>query len=237
MPAVVASEILIGGLTPLSTVDFPGGHLAAVLFTQGCPLRCPYCHNPSLQPRRGHNLVPWEEVWRWLRHRRGLLDAVVFSGGEPTSQSSLAIAMAEVRSLGFRTALHTAGIYPARLREVLSLSLVDWVGLDIKAPWYCYDTITGVPGSGSKVQQTLEMVLASGVPHELRTTVHRSVVTAEGLLVLAGELKCRGVKCWVLQEFHPEGCVDQGLTSTSRRLDTELLAELRSLVPEILVRS
>ncbi|MGC9260567.1 MAG: anaerobic ribonucleoside-triphosphate reductase activating protein [Phycisphaerae bacterium] len=237
MPAIKAPAMALGGLTPLSTVDFPGGYLAAVLFAQGCPLRCPYCHNPGLQPWRGRNLIPWCDALRWLQSRRGLLDAVVFSGGEPTAQAQLTAALADVRRLGFRTALHTAGIYPARLREVLSLSLVDWVGLDIKAPWHRYDDITGLPGSGGRIQQTLDMILTSGVCYELRTTVHLSLVTAADLLVLARELKRRGVGRWVLQEFHHQGCPDKDLAATSLPLDASLLSQLRVLVPEIQVRS
>lgn len=237
MPAVTTPRIVIGGLTPLSTVDFPGGHLAAVLFAQGCPLRCPYCHNPGLQPRRGDKAVSWADVLRWLQRRCGLLDAVVFSGGEPTAQASLAAALVDVRRLGFRRGLHTAGIYPARLRELLSLSLVDWVGLDIKAPWDRYDDITGLSGSRDKVQQSLDILIASGIHYELRTTVHQNIITGDDLLTLAGELRYYGVRRWVLQEFLENGCLDRRLAATHRYLDASLLSQLRALVPEIHVRT
>ncbi|MEK7361688.1 MAG: anaerobic ribonucleoside-triphosphate reductase activating protein, partial [Pseudomonadota bacterium] len=132
----------IGGLTPLSATDYPG-ELAAVVYCQGCPWRCGYCHNPHLLPGRAPGAIAWSEVLAFLGRRRGLLDAVVFSGGEPTAQPGLARAMRETKRLGYRIGLHSAGIYPRRFAEVLPL--VDWVGFDAKAPFdAAYERITGV---------------------------------------------------------------------------------------------
>jgi pyruvate formate lyase activating enzyme len=160
-------QLRVGGLTPLTTIDFPG-ELAAVVFCQGCPWRCPYCHNGHLIPARGANLIPWGQVLGFLDARRGLLDAVVFSGGEPTLQAGLDAAMESVRRLGFKVGLHTAGPYPDRLGRVLHL--VDWVGLDIKALPEHYPEVTGVPGSGERAWESLRVLLDSGVAHEVRTT-------------------------------------------------------------------
>ena len=114
----------LGGLTRFSTVDFPG-RLAAVLFAQGCPLACRYCHNGHLRERSAAGSHPWQDVVAWLRTRGGLLDAVVFSGGEPTVQSGLAAALAEVRDLGFAIGLHSAGTHPGRLAD--TLAMIDWI--------------------------------------------------------------------------------------------------------------
>ena len=157
----------VGGLTPLTTIDFPG-ELAAVVYCQGCPWRCPYCHNGHLVPARGAESIPWNQVLQFLSARRGLLDGVVFSGGEPTLQSGLEVAMGQVRGLGFKVALHTAGPYPERLRRVLHL--VDWVGLDIKAMPGDYAAVTGLPGSGERAWESLGLLLDSGVAFEVRTT-------------------------------------------------------------------
>ncbi|WP_296755919.1 anaerobic ribonucleoside-triphosphate reductase activating protein, partial [Thiobacillus sp.] len=146
----------VGGLTPLSTTDWPG-LLAAVVFCQGCPWRCGYCHNPDLIPPRGADEIPWEEVLAFLRRRQGLLDGVVFSGGEPTLQAALPDAMRAARGLGFKIGLHTGGMYPGRLAAVLPL--VDWVGLDVKAPFADYAGITGVAESGTRARESLEQVL------------------------------------------------------------------------------
>src|SRR5512138_1671682 len=196
-------KLRVGGLTPLSTTDWPG-MLVAVVFCQGCPWRCGYCHNPHLIPAQGESEIPWDEVIAFLRRRRGLLDGVVFSGGEPTAQAGLAAAMREVRALGFKTALHTGGAYPRRLAEVLPL--VDWVGLDAKAPFADYARITGVEDSGRSAQASLELLLASGVEHEIRTTVHPALLADAEVLALAHALSGRGVKRYVLQPFRTQGC-------------------------------
>ena len=161
------SVLRVGGLTPLTTLDFPG-ELAAVVYCQGCPFACPYCHNGDLVPVRGEADIPWQGILDFLGERRGLLDAVVFSGGEPTLQAALPGALAAVRAMGFKTGLHTAGPYPSRLAR--TLPLLDWVGLDIKALPEDYPEVTGVPGSGERAWESLRVLLRSGVAHEVRTT-------------------------------------------------------------------
>ena len=111
----------VGGLTPLSASDYPG-KLAAVVFCQGCAWRCHYCHNAHLLGRRGSGEIGWPQVTAFLERRKGLLDAVVFSGGEPTLQAGLGAAMREVKALGYLVGLHTAGIVPRRL-EIVAGSL------------------------------------------------------------------------------------------------------------------
>ncbi len=156
----------VGGLTRCSAADYPG-KLAAVLYCQGCAWRCGYCHNPELQPARGAHEIAWREVIAFLERRRGLLDAVVFSGGEPTLQAGLARAMREVKALGFLIGLHTAGIVPRRLAEVLPL--VDWVAMDVKARFADHARVTRVPGSGRRAQASLALLQASGRACELHT--------------------------------------------------------------------
>jgi len=204
----------VGGFTPLSTTDWPG-MLAAVVFCQGCPWRCRYCHNPDLIPARGEHEIPWETVLAFLHRRQGLLDGVVFSGGEPTLQTSLADAMREVRALGFRIGLHTGGMYPEKLEAVLPL--VDWVGMDVKAPFAAYPRITGATGSGGRAQAGLQQVLASGVDHEIRTTVHPVLLSNADLVDMARDLAARGVKHYVIQAFRSQGCQDKGLCWTTER--------------------
>ena len=125
-----ADDLTIAGLVRLSTVDWPG-HMAATVFLQGCPWNCLYCHNPDLIDCRTPGIMEWAEVEKFLQRRRGLLDGVVFTGGEPTRQRGLADAMARVRNMGFQVGLHTMGAYPTLLRPLIPL--IDWVGFDIKA--------------------------------------------------------------------------------------------------------
>lgn len=170
-----ALPITVGGLAPFSTVDYPD-HLVAVVFCQGCPWRCGYCHNPHLQPiTPAVSEKSWPEIVDWLESRRGLLDAVVFSGGEPLLQRRLAEAMRQVRSKGFGIGLHTAGIYPKRLAEVLPL--IDWVGFDVKASFGDYARITG-GDDGNAARRSLALILASGKPYEVRSTVDGSQLSA-----------------------------------------------------------
>ncbi|HSJ80205.1 MAG TPA: anaerobic ribonucleoside-triphosphate reductase activating protein [Thiobacillus sp.] len=226
----------VGGLTPLSASDWPG-MLAAVVFCQGCPWRCGYCHNPDLIPARGDNEIPWEDVLAFLRRRQGLLDGVVFSGGEPTAQAGLLDAMREVRALGFKIGLHTGGMYPQRLAA--ALPLVDWVGIDVKAPFADYARVTGVAGSGERAHAGLLEVLASGVAHEVRTTVHPALLADAEVVGLAHDLAARGVKHYVIQAFRNQGCQDADLcrNATRERPLQDVGGELAGLFGKFSVRA
>jgi len=193
------AELVVGGLAPFTTIDFPG-RLAAVVFCQGCPWRCGYCHNPHLHSPQGGER-PWGEVLGWLETRRGLLDGVVFSGGEPLLQRGLGSALQAVRALGFETALHTAGIYPERLAA--ALPLLDWVGFDIKGPFEDYRRITGATGDAAR--DALARLLAAGVDHEIRCTVDSGLLDADALARMARQLAALGVSRLVLQACR-RGC-------------------------------
>lgn len=193
------AELVVGGLAPFTTIDFPG-RLAAVVFCQGCPWRCGYCHNPHLHSPQGGER-PWGEVLGWLETRRGLLDGVVFSGGEPLLQRGLGSALQAVRARGFATALHTAGIYPERLAAVLPA--LDWVGFDVKGPFEDYRRITGAPGDAAR--DALTRLLAAGVDHEIRCTVDSGLLDADALARMASQLAALGVSRLVLQACRRAG--------------------------------
>ena len=172
LATLTASDLQIAGLTPMSSVDWPGKFVATV-FAQGCPWACPYCHNQAIIDPKIPGVVSWERVEELLGRRRGLLDGVVFSGGEATRQLAVLPAMSRVRELGFEVGLHTAGPYPARLHEILRTGLVDWVGIDIKAmPGPHYEAVAGRPNAGPKAWESLGEVLDSGVSYEVRLTVY-----------------------------------------------------------------
>jgi pyruvate formate lyase activating enzyme len=190
-------EIAVGGLVPFTTVDFPG-RLAAVVFCQGCAWRCGYCHNTHLRdfsPGR----ISWSSVLEFLRKRQNLLEAVVFSGGEPLAQRALPRAMQEARALGYRIGLHTAGSNPRRLKEVLPL--LDWVGLDFKAPSARYREITQSSGAG-ETRRSLRSIIETGVPYEVRTTLDERLSEAD-LTALRTEIGPAAAQRWVLQERRP----------------------------------
>ena len=225
----------VGGFTAFSATDYPG-QLSAVVFVQGCPWRCGYCHNPHLQTRTSSSPLAWPDILQRLARRVGLLDAVVFSGGEPTMDPALPEAIRAVRSLGFAVGLHTAGAYPRRLAEVLPL--LDWVGMDVKAPVQRYDEITRIDNSARLAQASIEAVLASGVAHELRTTVHPALHSAQEILALARTLSALGVRRYAVQKFRATGCADDALThhTADVALSADLLTQLSALFERFTLR-
>lgn len=225
---VAVSDIVlqVGGITPFTTIDFPG-RLAAVIFCQGCPWRCQYCHNRHLLPAGENGKYPWEEVLRWLGTRRGLLEGVVFSGGEPLLQRQLPEAVEQLHRDGFEVALHTSGVYPERLRKILPS--VEWVGLDIKAPFDEYDVITG-GGNGERVRHSLGFVLASGKAHELRCTLDPDFFNIERAEKMARQLVEMGADHLVLQS-----CRDE-VHRRKRPVSKEIIALFERFLPSVTCR-
>lgn len=231
----MVNSLRIGGFTPFSAADYPG-KLAAVVFVQGCPWRCSYCHNPHLQERGTATDQTWDAIRSFLSRRTGLIDAVVFSGGEATMDPALALAIEETRELGFLAGLHTACIYPKQLQRVLPS--IDWIGFDVKAPLADYAAITGVQDSGRAVRQCAEMILASGVDYECRTTIHPSLLSDQQITMLAHELSEIGVQRYVLQKFRSQGCQSAALNQVliADYPSPVVLEKIRAIFPEFLIR-
>lgn len=194
------SSIRIGGIEKFSIVDFPN-RMAAVVFMQGCPWRCPFCHNSHLQDVNTETNIVWQKFIDFLKQRQGVLDAVVFSGGEPLVQAGLAEAMQEVKQLGYEIGLHTGGYFPARFKEVLPL--VDWVGFDVKAPLEAeaYKEVTGGIADVVKVCDSLQVLCGSGKHFECRTTCDPRFLRIEDIYTIADSLKNMGVKEYYLQKY------------------------------------
>lgn len=194
----------VADVMPLSTIDFPG-QLAAVIFTQGCPWRCSYCYNSHLQAWRAPRRWRWAEVEDLLQCRRGLLQAVVFSGGEPAAHTGLAPALRRVRALGYLTGLHTAGAYPERLAALLPL--LDWVGLDIKAPLdERYAALTGDAHAADKAARSLALVCAARVPLQVRTTLPDNAAGRALYEEISAQLRTRGAPAPVWQRLVSPSC-------------------------------
>lgn len=210
-PTARSKELRIAGLVPLSSVDWPE-HLVATVFCQGCPWRCTYCHNTAILDPRTPGAVPFEQLLQLLERRRGLLDGVVFSGGEATMQHSLVPAIRSVRELGFAVGLHTGGAFPSRLQALLGVDaegnrtgtqLVDWVGFDVKAAPDGYAGTVGRPGAWQRTRRSLRMLLASSVEHELRMTVTPALL--EQLPSVVSTVAQQGGTHLVLQRARPDG--------------------------------
>jgi len=202
----------VGGITPFTATDFPG-KIASVVFVQGCPWRCGYCHNPHLQPRLPGGPLNWTRIRGLLQRRVGLVDAVVFSGGEPTIDPALPDAIGEVREMGFKVGLHSGGIYQNRFNEILPM--LDWIGFDIKAPFdHRYDRVTGAADSAAVALAGAQAVISSDVDYEFRTTVHPALLQEDDILEMARTLSSMGATNYALQVFRAQGCGSATLKGT-----------------------
>ena len=203
------SEILrVGGFEPLTTIDYPD-HLSCVVFTQGCPWRCGYCHNHELIDAKRPSAFDWQQIYGFLQSRVGLLDAVVFSGGEPLLQTRLPEAIQQVKALGYKVGLHTGGAYVQRFQACLDH--VDWVGFDVKHLPEHYLEITQTPGSGNKAWQSLELLLDSGVAHQLRLTRHPNLMSDQQLNRLKKILRHNYASDLLVQKCNTNNCLDKRL--------------------------
>ena len=159
----------IGGLQKTTLLDFPN-RLACIVFTRGCNFRCPYCYNTELIPLPQEEPENLTSFWDFLESRRGILDGVCVTGGEPLVQQDLLDFLREIRQRGFEIKLDTNGSFPERLEKVLQEGLVAYVGLDIKTSPGEYDGLSGFPGSSEKVGASLGILREGGV--SLRVPEH-----------------------------------------------------------------
>jgi len=189
----------IGGFNRFSLIDYPG-QTSAVVFTQGCNFRCPYCHNPELvYPDEYGSSIPETEILSFLERRKGKLDAVVITGGEPTIQPDLADFIKKVRSMGFRIKLDTNGSNPDVIEELFDEGLVDYVAMDAKGPLERYEEMVNADIDLNRIKRSMELIKASGGLHEFRTTVAGSLLTERDILAIGKWLG--GAKLYILQEF------------------------------------
>ena len=228
-----SSGLQLGGVIPLSTTDYPDS-LSAVLFCQGCPWRCRYCHNPHLQAK-GSSEIELSDIFRFLLSRRGLLDAVVFSGGEPSYQDAIFAAVKSVSRLGFKVGMHTASPSLGTLEKLLED--LSWIGLDIKSLPEDYPELTGIAGSGAESFLAAKMLVQSGIRLEVRTTVHPLLMDGEKILRVAERLAEIGVEEYVLQIFRKTGCRDSELTNSCAQFDYSVCDTLRSMFRRFTVRN
>jgi len=187
----------IAGLQKNSLVDYPE-KLAAVVFTQGCNMNCGYCHNRCLIGSGNSGAISEEEVFAFLERRRGLLDAVVISGGEPTLQKDLHRFVRRVRNMGFLIKLDTNGTNPDVLEALIQDKLLDYVAMDIKAPFCKYRQVCCSPVNVEDLQHSIEILQRGSVDYEFRTT-YTPQLEQWDLLDIAALI--RGARKYVLQQY------------------------------------
>ena len=192
------------GLQKLSLLDFPG-KVAATVFTGGCDLRCPFCHNaPLVLPGRGTSALDAGGVLDFLASRRGLLDGVVLSGGEPLLQPDAADFLAEVKAMGFAVKLDTNGCHPDALADILDRRLADYVAMDIKNSLEKYPWTVGVPGfDTAPVERSAQLLMEGPADYEFRTTLVRPFHEVGDMETIGRWL--RGARRYYLQAFVDSG--------------------------------
>lgn len=197
-------SMVICGLQKLTLLDFPG-KVACTVFTGGCNLRCPFCHNASLVlDLPGAGRVEETDFFSFLQKRRGVLDGVCVSGGEPLMQPELANFVKRIKALGFAVKLDTNGCFPARLKELAERGLLDYVAMDIKSAPERYAQAAGVPELDfAAVRESVDFLLSGSVEYEFRTTVVRGLHDAEAIRGAAESI--RGAKRYFLQQFVDSG--------------------------------
>ena len=231
--------MIIAGLQRLTLLDFPE-HVACTVFTWGCNFRCRFCHNSALvlpDKIKGEDMMDIEEFFAFLDKRRGRLDGVAITGGEPLIQQDIKEFMRRIRSMGFLVKLDTNGSFPDRLREILDEGLADYVAMDIKSDLNGYGTAIGVADAPTdKILQSIRILKESGIPFEFRTTVIDELHdenTFEGI----GKL-IEGADRYYLQMFEDSGeLIEEGrFHAPSEEKMQRLLAVARKWIPNAQIR-
>lgn len=209
--------MLIGGLEKLTLIDYPG-KIAAIVFTQGCNLRCHFCYNPMLvaphtsegSAKQKNHLITEDDFFAFLKSRINKLDGVVISGGEPTLQADLEKFILKIKNLGFLVKLDTNGANPEILESLIKQKLIDYIAMDVKAPPDKYLEIVNADPRGlrrgqasgvclPKIKKSIKIIMNSGLPYEFRTTVVPGLIFKKDIAKMGKMIK--GASKWYLQNF------------------------------------
>jgi len=196
--------MFIYGLQKLSLLDYPG-KLAATVFTGGCNLRCPFCHNAALVTHcDARDRISEDEVFTFLNKRRGLLDGVCITGGEPLLQEDLEEFIIKIRDLGFLVKLDTNGTFPEKLDTLIRRGLLDYVAMDIKNAFDKYPETVGVPNlDAESVKESVQLLLRGTVDYEFRTTLVKPLHTEADIEKIGRAVA--GAENYYLQNFEDSG--------------------------------
>ncbi|OGP68992.1 MAG: anaerobic ribonucleoside-triphosphate reductase activating protein [Deltaproteobacteria bacterium RBG_16_44_11] len=227
----------IGGLQKVSLIDYPEV-ICGVIFLQGCNFKCSYCHNPELvEPKLFGPCLEEKKVLKFLASRVGKLDAVTITGGEPTMQKDLIPFIKQIRKLSFAVKLDSNGSRPDVIKNLLDEKLLDFIAMDIKAPLEKYKSIVRAPVDTQSIKESVKLILKSKIPHEFRTTVVKSQLTAKDILEIAKLIS--GAKRYALQKFVPTKTLDKKLLKEKTYPDDELekiKKRLEKEIPSVIVR-
>lgn len=226
--------MIIRAVQKFSAVDYPG-LLCATVFTPGCNLRCPFCHNGTLVLEDEPD-VREEVVFEFLESRKNKLDAVCLSGGEPLLQKGVEEFLRKVKEMGFKTKFDTNGTKPQHLKEILSSGVVDYVAMDIKNSPARYAETVGVKAFSLKpVYESIDIIRSSGVEYEFRTTVTKTFHNEESLLEASHMIE--GASLWYLQTYREsENVIDKSVEGYSEEEMKTLCEKLKQTVPFVRLR-
>ncbi|WP_457621211.1 anaerobic ribonucleoside-triphosphate reductase activating protein [Persephonella sp.] len=230
--------IKIGGLHKFSLIDFPS-RISAVIFVQGCNLRCPYCHNRHLVlPEYFGYTIGVEEIFNFLESRKKMIEGVVISGGEPTIFEGLVDFIKRIKDLGYLVKLDTNGTNPELLKRLINEKLVDYIAMDIKASAGKYEYIAGSSVNMDKIRKSIEILLQSDIEYEFRTTLIKDLLTYNDIIKIGQMIK--GAKRYALQNFVPsENLINKEIKSKTGFPQDErerLKKRLKNYVKEIILR-
>jgi len=218
----------IGGFQKFSLIDYPG-KISAIIFTQGCNFRCPYCHNPELvNPKLFTDTLDEDLILSFLKKRVGKLDGVVITGGEPLLQHDLIEFIKKVKEMGYFVKLDTNGSYPEILRELLAKNLIDYIAMDIKAPLEKYHDVVRADVCTEKIMKSIRIILNGNIDYEFRTTVVKDLLTEDDLICIAKLI--RGAKRYVLQRFVMSKILDKSFASNAKCFSKDELNTIKEKV-------
>ncbi|MBQ8850287.1 MAG: anaerobic ribonucleoside-triphosphate reductase activating protein [Clostridia bacterium] len=214
--------MLIKGLQKTTLLDYPS-KVAATVFTGGCNFRCPFCHNASLVTKiTPEDEIPEEEILAFLKKRKGILDGVCITGGEPLLQKDISEFCKKIHELGLLVKLDTNGSRPNELGALITDGLIDYIAMDVKNSKALYAKTCGIASFPKEVEESVGLIMSSGLPYEFRTTVVRELQTAESISELCQWIS--GAERYYLQLFKDSGdLVGNGYSAYSADEMTELL--------------
>lgn len=231
-------QFVIGGVQKTSLLDYPD-KISAIVFTQGCNFRCGYCHNPVLlQKNSEKDIYNVDVFFEFLERRRGKLDGIVITGGEPTLQKDLKTFIKKIKEMDYLVKLDTNGTNPNVIEELINENLIDYIAMDIKAPLDKYSTITNSDVNTEKIQRSIKLILNSNIDYEFRTTILSSQLTINDFEKIAKMLK--GAKKYYLQKFNAKNPIyDETLSNEQTFTDTQfkkVIEILKYTIPFVEIR-
>ena len=227
--------MLIKGLQKTTLLDFPS-KVASTVFTGGCNFRCPFCHNASLVTGLDASaVISEEEVLSFLSKRRGILDGVCITGGEPLLQKDIAQFCQKLRELGLLIKLDTNGSRPNELRSLIDGGFLDYIAMDVKNSKELYADTCGISDFPAEVEESVDIIMNSGIPYEFRTTVVRELHTKESIEALCKWIA--GAERYYLQGFIDSGdLIGNGFSAYSADEMGELLEIAKKYIPSAELR-